>query len=557
MSSEDGGRARFTPRRVITVGVLVVLVVLAALGSCQRGPDEPRPPAGDERLQRGEPAETTEPQRGGVLRIGLERPRHLDPALTQPVPQSELIMADLLFDTLTTFDPETGGPLPALAESWEASDDLRVWTFRLRPDATFADGGAPVTSVDVKYTLERIARPGSGSPSSVQLEPVAGFQEFSVRGEAEELSGVRAADAHVVEIELSEPLADLPLLLSSPVFGVVPRALVEADPEAFDRRPLGSGPFRLESRDDDTLELVRAAGSPALLDGVTVRFFDAMEDAFEAFAAGELDWTLVPTDLVEVAEERYGGAAEAVPYRAELFYGFNLADPKFADERFREAIVLAVDAAAVVDQAYAGTLLPLAGVVVSGVPGHQDDACGGGCDHDPERARALVAEVFGDEPVPEVAIDFDEGSRQAEVAAVMAAGLEAAGIPAALRGRPFAEYQEFVAGGGQELFRLGWAGGYPAAHAYLAPLFRTGSPDNVLGLSVSEFDEGLEAARREADAEARHDRYRGLERLVMARFPLVPLGQFQTHTLMGRSVRGLELAVTGTFDSTRVWLAPD
>ena len=119
--------------------------------------------------------------------------------------------------------------MPAIAASWtgEPRPDAS-WDFTLRPGAKFANGRA-ITSADVKYTLERIARKGSSSPAAAQLDAVAGFKAFNVEGKAEEPGrGHHARRPTVVRIELDQPLASLPAILGNPAFGIVPREAVEA-----------------------------------------------------------------------------------------------------------------------------------------------------------------------------------------------------------------------------------------------------------------------------------------------------------------------------------------
>src|SRR5215213_7050258 len=142
--------------RLRAAGGAFLLLLAACSGGGQpsavrRGADEPPP---------------------GVLRVGIERPQSLDPA--QARTPSELLVADQLFDALTTYDPATFAIQPALAASWKASADQKKWDFTLRPGATFANG-RPVTSGDVKFTLARIAKKGSASPAAAQLEGVSGF----------------------------------------------------------------------------------------------------------------------------------------------------------------------------------------------------------------------------------------------------------------------------------------------------------------------------------------------------------------------------------------------
>jgi ABC-type transport system substrate-binding protein len=154
-------------------------------------------------------------------------------------------------------------------------------------------------------------------------------------------------------------------------------------------------------------------------------------------------------------------------------------------------------------------------------------------------------------------VDFDAPGRQEEVAGGVAAGFQAIGLPVALRPRPFAEYTQFLVTGRQEVFRLGWTGGWPSADAYLVPLFSSRSPDNVLGFRVAEVDEALAAAVALVDPTERATKLAEAERLIMERYPVIPIGQFRTAWVMSERVRGLSVAVTGTFDATSVFLSEE
>ena len=246
---------------------------------------------------------------------------------------------------------------------------------------------------------------------------------------------------------------------------------------------MGSGPFMIKSRTDDVVHLVPAPGVDAALRGVDLEVLADATASYDAFLDGQLDWTAVPPDRVEQVAERHGRTAFR-PYLGQLFYGFNLKNPKYADVRFREAIVRAVDRDAIVRAIYGAAAQRLDGLVPDGVPGYVPDACGERCGFNPDRARALVAEIFGGQPAPEVAIDFDDTGTQRAVAEAMQANLQAVGIPATLRSHPFADYLRFAVSGAQEIFRLGWIGAYPTADGYLTPLFRSGLPDNVTGFVV-------------------------------------------------------------------------
>jgi oligopeptide transport system substrate-binding protein len=514
------------------VAALLALLVACTDGGApsaiRRWPDEPLP---------------------GVLRVGIERPQSLDPA--QARTPSELLVAEQLFDALTAYDPETLAIQPSIAARWTSTPDQRRWDFTIRPGAVFANFRT-ITSADVKYTLERIAKRGSSSPAASQLDTIAGFRAFNVEGRAETLSGVTTPAPDVVRIELEQPLSSLPAVLGHPTFGIVPRESVESGSPGFAVQPVGSGPFTIQSRNDDLLHLVPSPGTANVsLRAVDFHLETDAAAAYDDFLAGRLDWTSVPPDRVEQVAERQGGAG-AKPYLGELFYGFNLKSPKFADVRFRQAIVAAIDRDAIVKVVYGPSAKVLRGLIPEGVPGAQADACGDRCTRNVERAKALVAAAFAGKTVPEVAIDFDDDGTQRAVAQAIQANLQEVGIPALLRPHTYADYLRFAISGNQELFRLGWIGAYPTADAFLTPLFQTGLRDNITSFSNTPVDNTLKNARAEADEAKRIGAYQAAERLVLDQMPIVPLAQFQFQSVSSSRVSGLVVSGLGTFDATKV-----
>ena len=526
------------------LAAVLAALLLVAGPACNRGDDDGGGGGGEQGT----------PRRGGTLRLGITALTSLDPAQSRTVEQ--ILVADQLFDGLTAYHPKTLAPVPSVAERWDASEDQKQWDFYLRPGAIFTNG-RPITAADVKYSLERIARKGSGSPAADQLDLVAGYSAFAVAGSATELTGVTAPTDQQVHITLDQPQAELPAILGSPLFGIVPKESVEAPSPAFAEAPVGSGPFRYTSRQGDVITLVRSPGSRAYVDRVQLVSYPDVPAAYKAFTQGALDWTRVQPEEVARASERYGKDAFR-PYMAELFYGFNLKNPKFQDLRFRRAIVHAIDRASILRAIYGNTALPLDGVTVAGVPGYQKSACGEGCEHDVAKAKALMAELAAAGVNPgQIQLDFDQDTTQEAIAKAIQANLRAVGIDAALRPKPLKEYQDFAVSGQQEFFRLGWIAAYPSADAFIAPLFVTNASSNLTGFTVPEVDQAVAAARAAASASVRTEQYRKAEKLLMGQLPVVPIAQFQVSAVTSSKVRGLVATSVGTFDASKVWLAAD
>lgn len=85
----------------------------------------------------------------------------LDPArIFQNENQS---VASHIYNGLVQYDQRTNAILPDLASSHEVSADGTVWTFRLRPGVTWHKNFGAFTSDDVKFSLERVLDPATGS----------------------------------------------------------------------------------------------------------------------------------------------------------------------------------------------------------------------------------------------------------------------------------------------------------------------------------------------------------------------------------------------------------
>src|SRR5205807_3173356 len=440
------------------------------------------------------------PGSGGTFRMAIERPQSLDPA--QAHTPDEILLAAQMFDSLTTYDPATLAVKPAVAASWTTTPDQMHWDFTISPTARFSSGRS-ITATDVKYSLERLSRRGTTGTTSFLLEPITGFAAFNdAKGTANDIAGIKVMAPNVVHFDLDEPLSTLPVLLGNATFAIVPSEAVEAKPPApdFTRDPVTSGPLRVRSRTDSLLRLVPAQGTKAYVGTVDVHFYGDEAAAYAAFNRKAVDWSPVPPDRVDEVAEKHGRAGFK-PYATVGFYGFNLKSPKFADSRFREAIVAAIDRDAIVRGIYNGTVRATSRLVPDGVPGSQANPCSDKCKHDPDKARALIKDAFGDKPPPDIQIDFDQDSTQESIAKAMQSNLKDVGITATLRPHAYTDYLNFALGGQQELFRLGWGGltAYPTADAFLTPLFLTGSHENVTQFTNPQVDALLKAGRSEPD----------------------------------------------------------
>ncbi len=495
---------------------------------------------------------TTVADFGGTLRLGVVGIDSLDPVRANPASPSSMLVADLLYDGLTGYDPKKGAVVGVLARSWGVSADGLTWTFEIDPAMTFADG-SPIQPADVKASIERVATRGDASVSGVRLAAVIGYDEF-VHQAAREITGITGTGA-TIQFHLRAPYAALPELLADPAFGVVKAGDVSAT--GFAALPVGSGPFGRVTRNAATLSLTRSPGSRARLAKVEVTVFADSAAAYAAFGRGELDEAPVPAELVDEAQAavaKNGGSVVSAPEQVSFVYGMNVAAPALANVQLRRAILRAVDRDAVRRQHFPDATT-MTGLIGPGANGRRDNACGLACAYDTRAASELMKAAYPNGGVPTVHVDFftDDNAREAKVAAAIVEGLLAAGIPAAVREHTLAEFQQLVASGGAELFRYGWIGSYPSADAYLSP-FELRGTDNVFSLEDGELTALLAKGRSESADAPRTSAYVAAEDRIFALAPLLPLVQYQTTVIARATVRDLLVAPDGSIDVLRVFV---
>ena len=129
-----------------------------------------------------------------------------------------------IFDTLVTVDPETNEVVPQIAESWEQTDD-QTYVFKIREGIKFHDG-SDLTAEDVKFSLDR-------ARNSAAVSYIVNFIEE-----------VTVDDDHTVTVKTTAPYAPTLRNLAIPFAAIVPKAVVEADENAFILNPVGSGPYK-------------------------------------------------------------------------------------------------------------------------------------------------------------------------------------------------------------------------------------------------------------------------------------------------------------------------
>lgn len=505
---------------------------------------------------------------GGTLRYGIGEPTAIVPP--HAVSPDDLVVVDALFDALTTFDAGLS-VIPAAAVSWSSDEDQRVWTFRLRAGARFhplpsapTQPGPPVTAADVKFAWEQAVR----GPAGFRLELVEGYGALA-SGVAEQLAGVEATDPRTLVVRLAEPLSTFPAVVAHPSLAPVPRALWEADEEAFREQPVGNGPFRAAEawvrgqfiRAQRVPDWANAA-RPASIDEVLFTSADP-DAAYVAFQQGRLQVSPLPVGAVEAAVEQYGRSADGYHGSGVLlgatptlyFLGFNAEHPPFDEPEIRRAVSLAVDRAALVEAV--GAHVEVADSLLGpSLPNGGAGSCEA-CVHDPRTARR----IFAEHDVQRLRLSFNRDGGHLPIARAIRDDLARVGVVLELsaQARDLRSYLEELADGDAGMFRYGWTPEHPVLDELLHPLFHSSQVDrrNYMRYAEDDVDALIDGARASPGALRRVFLSRRAEDLILNRDQaIVPLLHYRNTQVVDRRVRGYRLDAMGRPNLHEITLDP-
>jgi peptide/nickel transport system substrate-binding protein len=485
-----------------------------------------------------------DPKRGGTLRfgtrddsVGLDTHRTFIYFVSHPLAG----MTGGLLD----FDGEMN-VVAGIANEWDASEDLKTWTFKLRRGAEFHNGET-IDAEAVKWNLERI------------LDPKIGHS--FTRSALADLERVTVDDKYTVRCHLKEPSAAFDSnVVYYPVNLMAPGAVDKADTE-----PVGCGPFKFKSwKRFDVCELVRFENFwETDKDGNTLPYLDGLigkpkkEDRVRLTALRTNEVDLI--DNVAYADapnfiKDYGKtyATWEVPQVGTAFIAFNLKKGPFSEKDNPDAHLLRTAAAHAIDhQGIHEAVFNNQGQIAKGFyspssPWYGKDIASWPA-YDPDKARALRKKAKdGDAKLLIIANDSYPYMQQS--GELVHAMLKDAGFNVVFEIHPTPVVQdkynkgEFDIDSSANSYRIdpdGW---------FSRSILSTG-PENRRrhGYKNDKVDQLIRAAKVERDKDKRRQMYADVESLVNKDLPLVYTHYVSLLQAGSRKIHGYKPAFTGPF----------
>ena len=446
-----------------------------------------------------------------TLIVGINgEPSHLNGTQQGEAPNGKV--NSQIYDKLVVMDTETGEIVPALADSWEMTDDT-TWTFHIREGVTFHNG-EPLTAEDILFSYQLNADTG-------------GYQWM---WGAIDVANSSAPDDQTLIIKTYDVYPGLLAMLTSEARIVCKSLYEEIGREKYGRQPVGTGPYKfVEWVAGDSITLERYDdywGNEAYFEKIIFRFITDDNTRALALETGEIDIAQsIPASQVSYLESTGLVDLEIYPSLSIDYIGFNCQKEPFNDVRIRQALRYAIDLESMVDIAYG------VGVTAEAADGICTPSF---CDYipaseeltyhyDPEKAKELLAEAGYPDGFSCQVMVVGQQDRVDMVEMLQNAWAEI-GVNIEPYVTEIGTYYDIIASGDYDMFYGGWVilandGDLMHDTFYSDPeLWYT---TNYTAYVNPEFDELVDAARVELDTEKRSALYGDVQNLIRSELPFI------------------------------------
>ena len=397
-----------------------------------------------------------------VFAQGAE-PRGLDPAFVDDGESSKVIVN--IYEGLIAYAKDSTELEPALAESWEVSEDGLSYTFKLRQGVKFHDG-TEFNAEAVKFNIDRQL-----PPQRTEDMPYASFVYADVKD-------VVVVDDYTVQINLVKKntafLANLAMSLAAPI--VSPAAL-EANGGNVNEAPVGTGPYKFVAwnpSEDIVLERNDEYWrGPAKTKNIVFKFIPDNSARIVALKSGEVDMIdgIDSTGVDQITadgNELYNVSGMNINYLA-----YNTTRAPFDNVAVRTALSKAVNVPELAKALYGDYAEVATTILPTFMPGYSEDVKQ--VEYNPEAAQAELEAAGFTGPIKMIVYNNPRpyNARNKALAEAVQSYWSKVGVEVTIEDYDWTTYKDKVVAGDYDVCFYGWIGD-------------NGDPDNFLNLLVDQ-----------------------------------------------------------------------
>lgn len=470
----------------------------------------------------------------------------LDPAFASG--QATIWPCNLLYNGLVDLD-DSLHIVPAIAQSWEISNDGKVYTFHLRQDVYFHntdyyqfDKPRKVTAQDFVYSLSRITSPEVASPGAWIFQNVARNEHGNPK--------FIALNDSTFQIVLSQYFPPFLGILAMKYCSVVPHEVIEHFGQEFRRHPVGTGPFQMQMWEEGIKLVLRKnphyyevdekGTRLPYLDAVSISFIVDKQSVFMEFIKGSIDFMSGIEACYKDAlltkngmlQQKYEGKIKMLtsPYLNTEYIGFMLRDDNndnpLLKKEIRQALNYGFDRHKMMrylrnNIGYAGT----SGFIPCGMLSF-DPKRVKGYDYNPQKALELLAKAGYPNGKGLPSIPISVSASYLDLCQYIQHELGKIGISITIDVQQAAQQREMMRGYKLPAFRGSWICDYPDGENYLALFYSKNlqpNGSNYTHYVNKQYDKLFEKSQTIINDSIRNDYYTRLDSMLMEDAPVMIL----------------------------------
>lgn len=515
------------------------------------------------------------PVKGGQLNLFSTPPDTLNPVLTKNAYIKDYLA--FVFESLVELDKKQK-PVPLLAESWEVSEDLLVWTFKLRDNVYWHDG-TPFTSEDVKFTFDVILNSGDDS---------------IYKGNIENIESYNVENDKTFKIKLFEPDSFTPERLIFPIIQSaakftgdmgntedleagedVPEDNMEGEETAAgdgieaatgtNFKPIGTGPYVFKEYKEDEHILLESneewwkgigegekGENLPYISRINIKIFKKNSSVGDAFQSNKVD----VVHMSRAAWIRYNGRMDITlkryPSNEFEFIAFNLSNDILKETEIRKAIAYTVDRTKIINDIMPGEAVASEFPVIPDTWMYDTNVISN--EVSLEKARALISESGWEEnrngvlskrigwrnvPLELELLVNDDNDTRIKVAEEIKKQLGNVGITVNINKVKWDELNKRVKDGKFDMVFLGCTITPVADISFLYSSKEIEDGFNIAGYSKESVDSYLELILKENDYSRKKAFFTNLRNIINRDVPYLGLYFYNDAALYNKKIKGI------------------
>jgi oligopeptide transport system substrate-binding protein len=474
-------------------------------------------------------------------------PSSLDPSLVKDNLGANIVMD--LFEGLV-IDNTSGKIIPATAISWTVSKDGLKYTFNLRKDARWSDG-SPVVADDFVYSFRRFVDPKTAAEMAYLANMIENSQKIVDGKLKPESLGIKAIDAHTLEITLEEATPFFLSVLTGQNFVPLKKEAIEKYKSNWTQAGnlVGNGAYKLDSwKIGDRVSLEKNPNywnsKNTVIKNVNYVAAQDKTASLRMYQAGQLDWTYgIPPSQLQSLKKEFPKELRGSAQLASNYLSFNMEKPPFDNKNLREALSLVINRDSFTKYVSAREEKPLYDIVPYGIYNYTP--------YIPEwsklsekdliaKAQQLYKEAGYSKEKPAI-IKFSYATNETDrkyATALASIWEKTLGVKTELISEEWKVHLSYLASKNYQITLQLWGADYNDAQNFIG-LLETGNIQNISGYKNKKFDTLLHASSKEMNSEKRKKMLLEASKMAMDDYPVAPLFSNKVFRLIKPYVQGV------------------